>query len=192
MLDQMALALERARLDGEARGTAALRARDRLRSALLTSIGDDIKPRIKTIQSALRAVRREGATDRSLVAQLDTEIAGVEAHIDNLVDVDPGAQYEAIPLGQVSIELHHRRVTRNGEEVHLTPKEFAVLGQLAKHAGKVLTHAQLLRAVWGPAQQDHVDYLRVAVRALRQKLEDDPAHPALIVNVPGVGYRLVV
>jgi two-component system, OmpR family, sensor histidine kinase KdpD len=83
-------------------------------------------------------------------------------------------------------------VTRNGESVHLTPKEFAVLGELAKHAGRVLTHTQLLRAVWGPAQQDHVDYLRVAVRALRQKLERDPACPDLIINEPGVGYRLVV
>jgi DNA-binding response OmpR family regulator len=61
---------------------------------------------------------------------------------------------------------------------------------LAKQAGRVLTHAQLLRAVWGPAQQDQIDYLRVAIRALRQKLEPDPGHPALIVNEPAVGYRL--
>lgn len=192
LVDQIALALERARLDGEARDAAALRARDRLRSALLTSIGDDIKPRIKAIQGALRAVRREGAADRALMGQLEAEVTAVERHIDNLVDVDPGAQIEAIPLGEVSIELHHRRVMRCGEEVHLTPKEFAVLAELAKHAGKVLTHAQLLRAVWGPAQQDHVDYLRVAIRALRQKLEREPARPELIINEPGIGYRLVV
>lgn len=66
-----------------------------------------------------------------------------------------------------------------------------MLAELAKHAGRVLSHRHLLRAVWGPAQQDHIDYLRVAIRALRQKLEADPAHPALIVNEPSVGYRLM-
>lgn len=192
LLDQMALALERARLDGEARETAALRARDRLRSALLISIGDEVKPRLKAIQNAVRALRRDGSADRALVTELDSEVARVERHIDNLVDVSPGSDPEALPFGDVTIDLHRRAVARNGLEVHLTPKEFAVLAELAKHAGRVLTHAQLLRAVWGPAQQDHVDYLRVAVRALRQKLERDPANPALIVNEPGVGYRLVV
>lgn len=192
LLDQLALALERARLDGEARETTALRARDRLRSALLTSIGDDVKPRLKAIQNAVRMLRREGNSDRSLVAELDEEVAGVERHIDNLVDIKAGSDYEPIPFGDIAIDLHHRTVTKNAIEVHLTPKEFAVLAELAKHAGRVLTHVQLLRAVWGPAQQEHVDYLRVAVCSLRQKLERDPAEPELILNEPGVGYRLVV
>jgi DNA-binding response OmpR family regulator len=94
-------------------------------------------------------------------------------------------------FGDLSIDLHRRSVLKRGEEVHLTPKELAVLSELAKHAGRVLTHRHLLRAIWGPAHQDHIDYLRVAVRALRQKLETDPAHPTLIVNEPSVGYRLV-
>ena len=66
-----------------------------------------------------------------------------------------------------------------------------MLAELARHAGRVLTHAHLLRTIWGPAQEEHIDYLRVAVRSLRQKLECDPARPALIVNEPAVGYRLV-
>ena len=65
-----------------------------------------------------------------------------------------------------------------------------MLVELAKHAGRVLTHAHLLRAVWGPAQAEQVEYLRVAIRALRQKLEADPAKPVLIINEPTVGYRL--
>jgi two-component system sensor histidine kinase KdpD len=81
-------------------------------------------------------------------------------------------------------------VSRDGEEVHLTPKEFAVLAELAKHPGRVLTHAHLLRTAWGPAQESQIDYLRVAVRALRQKLERNPSEPHLIVNEPAVGYRL--
>ena len=191
LTDQVALALDRARLDGEARETAALRLRDKLRSALLTSIGDDVKPSLKAIQTAVRALRREGNADKALVSQLDGEVTRVERHIDNLVDVGPAEQYEAIELGDISIDLHRRKVMRDGEAVRLTPKEFAVLAELAKHAGRVLTHAQLLRAVWGPAQQDHVDYLRVAVGTLRKKLERDSAHPELIRNEPGVGYRLV-
>ncbi|MFM2278597.1 MAG: hypothetical protein RLZZ444_828 [Pseudomonadota bacterium] len=189
--DQMALAFERARLEFVARDSAALRARDRLRSALLMSIGDDIKPRLKAAQAAVRALRRAGTADREVVTQLDREITGIERHIDNLVDVRPGSNDEAVPLGDISIDFNRRLVTRAGEEVHLTPKEFAVLAELAKNAGRVLTHAQLLRAVWGPARQDQVDYLRVAVGALRKKLERDPARPELIHNEPGVGYRLV-
>jgi len=91
----------------------------------------------------------------------------------------------------VTIDLYRRAVSRDGAAVHLTPKEYAVLAELAKHAGRVLTHAQLLRAVWGPAQEQHIDYLRVAVGALRRKLERDPARPELILNEPAVGYRLV-
>jgi two-component system sensor histidine kinase KdpD len=74
--------------------------------------------------------------------------------------------------------------------VHLTPKEYAVLAELAKHPGRVLSHAHLLRSAWGPAHENQADYLRVAVRALRQKLEADPSQPALILNEPAVGYRL--
>jgi two-component system sensor histidine kinase KdpD len=81
-------------------------------------------------------------------------------------------------------------VFRDGQEVHLTPKEFAVLAELAKHSGRVLTHAHLLRTAWGPAQESQIDYLRVAVRALRQKLERNPSEPRLIINEPAVGYRL--
>jgi two-component system sensor histidine kinase KdpD len=75
--------------------------------------------------------------------------------------------------------------------VHLTPKEYAVLAELAKHPGRVLSHAHLLRTAWGPAQEKQSDYLRVTVRALRQKLEADPSNPRLIVNEPAVGYRLI-
>ncbi|MCC6926951.1 DUF4118 domain-containing protein [Novosphingobium sp.] len=192
LLNQLTLAFARAQIEGDARDAAALRARDRLRSALLTSIGDEIKPRIKAVQTVVRALRREGASDRALVSELDSEMTGIERHIDNLVDVSPGAHSVAIPLGEIAIDLHRRIVTRLGAEIHLTPKEFAVLAELAKHAGRVLTHAHLLRAVWGPAQQDHVDYLRVAIRALRQKLEAEPSNPRLILNEPGVGYRLAL
>lgn len=189
LLDQAALALERARLDREAREVIALRERDALRSALLTSIGEDVKPRLNAIAGAARALKREGS-DKALASTVAAEAAMLDRYVDNLVDVAPGADREPLAIGPLAIDLYRRAVLRDGVEVHLTPKAYAVLAELAKHAGRVLTHAHLLRSVWGPAQEQHIDYLRVAVRALRQKLERDPANPELILNEPAVGYRL--
>ncbi len=97
---------------------------------------------------------------------------------------------EQLEAGPVTVDLARRRVKRAGEEVHLTPKEFGVLAELARHPDRVISHTQLLRTVWGPAQEDHVEYLRIVIRALRHKLEADPAQPRLIVNELGIGYRL--
>lgn len=98
---------------------------------------------------------------------------------------------EVVEAGPVAIDLLARSVRRNGEEVHVTRKEWDLLAELAKHPGRVLTHQMLLRTVWGPAHVGQTEYLRVAIRALRQKLEDEPSQPRLIVNEPGVGYRLI-
>ncbi|MDP9421303.1 MAG: DUF4118 domain-containing protein [Pseudomonadota bacterium] len=191
LLDQVALALVRARLEREAREFAAQRERDRIRSALLASIGQDVKPRLTAILGASRALRRAGLSDKTLVSSIASEAAMLARYIDNLVDLGPGSDQEPIEVGPIIIDLYRRSVRRDGVDVHLTPKEYSVLAELAKHAGRVLTHAQLLRAVWGPAQESQIEYLRVAVRALRQKLEADPAHPAIIINEPAVGYRLI-
>ena len=97
---------------------------------------------------------------------------------------------DRLAAGGIMIDLAGRIVERDGEHIHLTRKEFALLAELARHPGRVLTHGQLLRTVWGPVHEGDIEYLRVAVRSLRQKLETDPARPALILNDPGVGYRL--
>lgn len=97
-----------------------------------------------------------------------------------------------VVIGDVEIDLTRRRILRAGTEVHVTPKEYDVLAALARYPDRVISHAQLLRNVWGPAQEQRVDYLRIVVRNLRQKLEADPAQPRLITNEPGVGYRLRV
>ena len=91
----------------------------------------------------------------------------------------------------MTVDLLARSVSRDGVEVHLTPKEWDLLAELAKHPGRVLTHESLLRSVWGPAHVGQTEYLRVAIRALRQKLEAQPSQPRLIINEPGVGYRLI-
>ncbi|KQY35454.1 two-component system response regulator [Caulobacter sp. Root1455] len=94
-----------------------------------------------------------------------------------------------IRAGDVEIDLEMRLVTRDGAAVKLSPKEYDLLARLAIGAGKVLTHKELLVAVWGAAHAHDTQYLRVFVGQLRQKLEDDPASPKIILTEPGVGYR---
>ena len=92
--------------------------------------------------------------------------------------------------GPVRIDVARHQVQVAERPVALTPKEFAVLQALAEAGGRILTHAALLEAIWGKAHRDDVEYLRVVVRALRLKIEADPAQPTLILNEPGIGYRL--
>jgi two-component system KDP operon response regulator KdpE len=93
--------------------------------------------------------------------------------------------------GDVEIDLIKRLVSRAGEPVRLSPREYDLLAKLAEGRGRVLTHRQLLTAVWGPANAEDVQYLRVFIGHLRQKLEADPASPRLITTEAGVGYRFV-
>ena len=95
-----------------------------------------------------------------------------------------------VTFGEVSVDLAARIVSRGGEEVHLTRNEYKLLAMLCRHAGKVLTHRQLLKEVWGPSNVEHTQYLRVFMATLRQKLEADPSRPRYLLNEPGVGYRL--
>jgi two-component system KDP operon response regulator KdpE len=94
-----------------------------------------------------------------------------------------------VVAGDLSIDLIKRLVTRSGQAIRLSPKEYDLLAQLVEGGGKVVTHRQLLTAVWGPAHVEDVQYLRVVVAQLRQKIEPDAAAPVLIVTEPGVGYR---
>jgi two-component system KDP operon response regulator KdpE len=93
-------------------------------------------------------------------------------------------------IGELVIDLDRHRVTSSGSEVHLTPNEYKLFAYLMKHAGKVLTHRQLLHEVWGAAYASQTHYLRVYMAQLRHKLEADPARPRYLVTEAGVGYRL--
>ena len=190
LLDQVALALDRARLEDEARTFAAVRERDRLRSQLLSTIARDVRPSLTAISDAAAQLRREGSADKTIVADLRSEAYKLDRYVSNLLDLGSEEDERPIQAGNVRIDLSRRAVWKDDVEVHLTPKEFAVLAELAKYPGRVLTHSHLLRTVWGPAQEKQTDYLRVAIRALRQKLEADPKQPALIIKEPAVGYRL--
>ena len=116
--------------------------------------------------------------------------ARIRAAIRRLVHPNPGEEilFEAQGL---KVDLERRQVWCEGQEVHLTPLEFKLLAHLARNPGKVVTHGQLLRAVWGGVGLDQAHYPRVLVHQLRHKLEPDPARPRYIRTEPGVGYRLV-
>jgi two-component system, OmpR family, KDP operon response regulator KdpE len=94
-------------------------------------------------------------------------------------------------VGDLRVDLARRLVFVGGKEVHLTPIEYKLLTTLVRHAGKVLTHAQLLKEVWGPSHESEAHYLRIYVMQLRRKLEANPTRPRYLRTEPGVGYRLV-
>jgi two-component system, OmpR family, KDP operon response regulator KdpE len=103
----------------------------------------------------------------------------------------PGSQPAAVfEMGDLKMDLAQRQVFRAGTQVHLTPTEYKLLAALVRHAGKLLTHRQLLHEVWGSNFATQTHYLRVYMMQLRQKIEQDPTRPRLLLTEPGVGYRL--
>jgi two-component system, OmpR family, KDP operon response regulator KdpE len=117
----------------------------------------------------------------------DELLARLRAVLRRVADDD---NEPAVTVGDLVVDLAARRVTRAGQEVHLTPIEFDLLKTLARNRGKLITHRQLLKTVWGPAYETETQYLRVHFAHLRAKIEPDPPHPRYIVTDPGVGYRL--
>jgi two-component system KDP operon response regulator KdpE len=107
----------------------------------------------------------------------------------HLAEHDGATLQTRIEAGALSIDLAAHRVQRAGVDLHLTPTEYELLTALAKHRGKVMTHRQLLREVWGAAHVESPHYLRIYMRALRHKIETDPARPRYLLTEVGVGYR---
>jgi two-component system KDP operon response regulator KdpE len=99
-------------------------------------------------------------------------------------------RWRILESGPLRVDLARREVTVAGREVHLTPIEYRLLVLLAQNAGRVLTHRQILKEVWGPPYVNETQYLRVFMAQLRRKVEANPARPRLLVTEPGVGYRL--
>ncbi|HKJ63546.1 MAG TPA: response regulator transcription factor [Hyphomicrobiales bacterium] len=106
--------------------------------------------------------------------------------------IEPESEVSEFVIGNLSVNVPRRKVCVAGQDVKLTRKEFELLRMLAQNAGRIVTHRQILREVWGPAHEDDVHYLRIYIGHLRSKLGDDSANPTYIESEPGVGYRLIL
>lgn len=164
--------------------------------------GLELVPLIKASGAAVLVVSARDATEQKVAAldlgaddyvtkPFDTEevLARIRTALRHRLSAE--ADQPVVTVGDIEIDLSARLVRRAGEEVHLTPKEFGFLAELAKHPGRVVTHMQLLRNVWGPGHEHDVEYLRVAARGVRKKLEGQNIVASFVRNEPGVGYRLV-
>lgn len=120
-------------------------------------------------------------------------IAEFIARVNALLRRIPEAVAQPVfTVGDLSIDIARRQVLLGGAEIKLSPKEYALLQYLARHAGKVVTHEQMLKEIWGDGHAEDAHYLRIFMRKLRQKVERDPTQPRYIVTEVGVGYRLRV
>lgn len=165
--------------------------------------GLEIVPQLAALGIAVIALTARDATEEK-VAALDLgaddfvtkpfDSEELLARIRSAIRRKAGPQADATTRQFLngSIDRGNHRVLLRGHPVDLTPREFNLLWALSDHPGRVITHDRLLEEVWGPAHRDDLDYLRVAVRALRRKLEEDPTHPRLIINEPGIGYRISI
>jgi len=163
--------------------------------------GTDVTRELRTWSEAPVIVLSAVGEEREKIAALD---AGADDYVTKPFSVDEllarlravlrRSAPEAGPLlevGELSIDVPSRLVTRGGERIKLTPHEFDLLRVLAQNRGKLLTHRMLLREVWGPQYGDEAHYLHVYVSHLRAKIERDPSHPRYLLTEAGAGYRLV-
>ncbi|MFZ2088402.1 MAG: response regulator [Desulfobaccales bacterium] len=117
-------------------------------------------------------------------------LARIRVALRRKLPAEEGKALTVFALGDLKVDFERRRVFRGQEEIHLTPIEYKLLSVLIKYRGKVVTHSQLLKEVWGPAYTGQNPYLRIFILNLRRKLEADPTRPYYLITEPGVGYRL--
>jgi two-component system, OmpR family, KDP operon response regulator KdpE len=117
-------------------------------------------------------------------------LARMRVALRKVMPSEEGTPQVRYSLGNIQVDFERRRVLRGQEEVHLTPIEYKLLTVLLRHRGKVVTHRQLLKEVWGPSYVEQNPYLRIFILNLRRKLENDPTRPQYLLTEPGVGYRL--
>jgi two-component system KDP operon response regulator KdpE len=123
---------------------------------------------------------------------VDELLARIRVALRHVAESTSGNKEPVFSVGELRVDLTRREVSLGEQEIHLTPTEYRLLTTLIKYAGRVVTHRQLLKEVWGPSYVEQTQYLRVYMGQLRQKLEREPARPKYLTNEPGVGYRLKV
>ncbi len=147
---------------------------------LILSVKQDVADKV----AALDLGADDYLTKPFHTAELGARLRTLRRHAQTEPDVP------VFKAGSLHVDLVERATTLKGKDVHLTPTEYSLLCVLIKHAGKIVTHKQLLRDVWGPNSEEQSHYLRVYMAHLRKKVEIDPTAPRLIINEPGIGYRL--
>ncbi|HRL12841.1 MAG TPA: response regulator [Aggregatilineales bacterium] len=149
---------------------------------IILSVRDSDQDKVKALDAGADDYLTKPFSMEELMARIRT----AQRH------AQPQQDESVFESGSLRVDLARRVVTVNETPVKLTPTEYALLRLMIQHAGRVLTHQQILREVWGPEYVQETHYLRVYFAQLRQKLEADPTRPALLVTEPGVGYRLLV
>ncbi len=148
---------------------------------LMLTVRDGEEEKVEALELGADDYVTKPFSTRELIARIRTAVRRVRAPIR--------AEDAPIEIGEIRVEPVKRIVTRRGEAVHLTRKEFDILHCLMSRAGRVVTYAKLLTAVWGPDCREEVEYLRTFVRQLRKKIEDDPSNPLYLLTDVYVGYR---
>jgi two-component system KDP operon response regulator KdpE len=146
---------------------------------VLSAVGDE-REKVRALDAGADDYVTKPFGPDELVARLRAALRRVSPNEDD----EP-----VLEVGEVEIDLPRRRVTRAGEEVHLTPTEFDLLRLLVRNRGRLLTHRAILKEVWGPGFQDDTQVLRVHIANLRRKIEPEAGKPSLIRTDPGIGYR---
>ncbi len=118
-------------------------------------------------------------------------LARMRVALRHAIERDAGDGRSTLVIGPLVIDLGKREVTRSGERLHLSPIEYRLLAELARHSGMVLTQRQIMKEIWGPGALQQTHTLRVHVAQLRRKIEEDPARPKILLTEPGVGYRMM-
>ena len=153
-----------------------------LTPVVILSVREDVAGKVAALEAGADDYVTKPFDMAELVARLKTAMRhGLQA----------GGEEPVFRSGALTFDIEHRRVEYGGKEIKLTPKEYDVLRFLVRHAGKVVTHQQLLREVWGAAHVEDVQYLRVMMRQLRRKIEPQQDTPSLLITEPGVGYRIL-
>lgn len=163
--------------------------------------GMELIPLVKATGAALVVVSARDATDEKVAAldlgaddyvtkPFDTEEVHARIRVALRSRLRATASEIIVRFGDVEVDLAARMVRRGGVEVHLSPKEYGFLAELCRNPGKVVSHSQMLRTVWGDGHEGDLEYLRVAARGVRRKLEEGDVEQSAIRNEPGVGYRL--
>lgn len=155
---------------------------------IVLSVHDDEPIKIKALDMGADDYLTKPFSLNELLARVRVALRRSNNDVQQRPNNGEKPRYQSGGENGLIVDFAHRSVRANGKEVHLTPIEYELLSELARNAGKVLTHRELLQRVWGPDYSSEHTYLRTFIRHLRRKLEPDPTHPRFLHNEPGVGY----